>query len=159
MGRSRRMSEITFLDVIRALGAFLSGGALIGMMSEFRQRRKDQSTDKHDIVNQFQENMDKQSLRIAKLEEQNEELFNKIFSLQEEVRETKTKKEQAEFLLAVQKEASHKLKEDLLEEKESKASVIEQNTRLIQENERLRIEVMRLEKRLRELHITLEEDT
>lgn len=157
MGRSRRMLETAIIDIIKALGAFLSGGALIGMMAEFRQRRKEQSTDKHDIVNQFQENMDKQSLRIAKLEEQNEELFNRIFGLQEEVRETKTKKEQAEFLLAVQKEASHKLNEDLLEEKQSKASVIEQNTRLIQENERLRIEVTRLEKRLRELHITLED--
>lgn len=151
------MQDVNFLDVIRALGAFLSGGALIGLMSEIRQRRKDQSTDKHDIVNQFQENMDKQSIRIAKLEEQNEELFNKIFNLQEEVRETKTKKEQAEFLLAVQKEASHKLSEDLDEEKKEKANVIEQNTRLIQENERLRIEVTRLETRLRELHVNLDD--
>lgn len=134
----------------------IGSGAFVGLLAEFRQRKKDKKTDDHSIVDQFQESMVKQSERIERLESANEQQAKDIFQLQEEIRKRRTETEQAEFWLLVEKESSKKLEETLREMKVENTDLLHKNAQLLQENERLRQEVSRLETRLKELKVILQ---
>lgn len=150
------MLDIPLKEILSFAATMLGGGFIGNLLSEMRQRKKDSQSDTHAIIDQLQENEKRQDERIQSQDKKIDDLYDIIYSLQEEVRQSRTKAEQAEFWLSVEKETSRKLQEKLQDSETENLRLAQRTQDLLSENSRLREEVSKLETKLRQLQAKLD---
>lgn len=144
------------IDQIIALVVSLLGSGFVGhLLSETRQRKKDSQSDTHSIIDQLQENARAQDEKMQKQDEKIQTLYDMIGDLREEVRDSRTKKEQAEFWLNVERETNKKLNEVIDKKDVELANTLNKNALLVEENIRLRENISALEAEIENLKLKL----